>query len=96
MSEIDKIHDKLFKETFKKKENAIAFMKTVLPEEIKNRIDFSDIKIDPTNYVSKEFKDLFSDLVVKTKIMSKKGKRINTDVCFILEHKTEARKTSGW
>jgi predicted transposase/invertase (TIGR01784 family) len=91
MSEIDKINDKLFKETFKKKENVRTFMKKVLPEEIKTRIDFSGIEIGPTNYVSKEFKDLFSDIVVKTKMKSKSGRRINTDICFILEHKTEGR-----
>jgi predicted transposase/invertase (TIGR01784 family) len=92
MSEIDKIHDKLFKETFKKKENAIAFMKTVLPEEIKKRIDFSEIEIGPTDYVSKKFKDFFSDIVIKTILKSKEDGRINTDVCFILEHKIEGRK----
>jgi predicted transposase/invertase (TIGR01784 family) len=92
MSEIDKINDKLFKETFKKKENAKAFMKKVLPEEIKKRIDFSNIEIGPTDYVSKKFKDFFSDIVIKTKLKSKKGKRINTDVCLILEHKIEGRK----
>ncbi|MGD2093210.1 MAG: Rpn family recombination-promoting nuclease/putative transposase [Candidatus Aminicenantes bacterium] len=91
MSEIDKINDKLFKETFKKKENVRTFMKKALPEEIKERIDFSDIEIGPTNYVSKEFKYLFSDIVVKTKMKSKSGGRINTDICFILEHKTEGR-----
>jgi predicted transposase/invertase (TIGR01784 family) len=93
MSEIDKIHDKLFKETFKKKENAETLMKKVLPEEIKKRLDFSDIEVGPTDYVSKKFKDFFSDIVIKTKIKSKKGKRIDTDVCLILEHKIEGRKT---
>ena len=91
MCEIDKINDKLFKETFKKKENVRTFMKKALPEEIKNRIDFSAIEISPTDYVSKEFKDLFSDIVITTKIKTKGGGRINTDICFILEHKTEGR-----
>jgi predicted transposase/invertase (TIGR01784 family) len=91
MVEIDKINDKLFKDALQKPENARIFLKAVLPEEIKKRIDFSIIEIGPTNYVSKEFKEYFSDIVVKTKMVARDGGRISTDVCFILEHKTKGK-----
>jgi predicted transposase/invertase (TIGR01784 family) len=91
MAEIDKINDKLFKDALRKPDNARTFLKAVLPEAIKERIDFSIIDIGPTNYVSKEFKEYFSDIIVRTKMIARDGGRLPTDVCFILEHKTEGR-----
>jgi predicted transposase/invertase (TIGR01784 family) len=86
---IDKINDKLFKKIFGNKENTRDFLKKILPREIKGRLDFSTIKIDPTNYISNEFKESYSDLVVKAKLKSSQGKIIPTNIYFILEHKTK-------
>ena len=91
MNDIDKINDKLFKDTLQNPDNARTFLKTVLPEEIKKRIDFSIIEIGPTDYISKDFKEYFSDIIIKTQMISKKEERLPTDVCFILEHKTEGK-----
>jgi hypothetical protein len=63
MSKIDKVNDKFFRKVFKNAENVRTFLNTVLPEKIKKRLDFSTITIDPTAYVSDEFKDFFSDIV---------------------------------
>ncbi|MCX6583726.1 MAG: Rpn family recombination-promoting nuclease/putative transposase [Candidatus Aminicenantes bacterium] len=73
-------------------DNARALLKKVLPEKIKKGIDFSSIKIEDTDYVSKQFEEYYSDIVVKAKMKSKDGGKIPTDICFIVEHKTEGRK----
>ena len=91
MKKIEKIHDKMFNNVFRKEENARALLKKVLPGKLKKRIDFSSIEIEDTDYVSKQFEEYFSDIVVKVKMKSKTGGKIPTDICFILEHKTEGR-----
>jgi predicted transposase/invertase (TIGR01784 family) len=91
MKKIDKIHDKMFTNVFRKVDNAKALLKEVLPGKIKKRIDFSSIEIGDSDYVSKQFDEYFSDIVIKVKMKSKVGGRIPTDICFILEHKTEGR-----
>ena len=88
---IDKINDKLFKKIFGNRKNTRDFLKKVLPLEIKECLDFSTIKIDPTNYISDEFKESYSDLVVKAKLKSSQGNKIPTDIYFILEHKTTGK-----
>jgi predicted transposase/invertase (TIGR01784 family) len=91
MTKIDKINDKLFKNVFRRVDNTKAFLQKVLPGKIKKRIDFSSIEIKDAGYVSKQFEEYFSDIVVKVKMKSKTGGKIPTDICFILEHKTEGR-----
>jgi predicted transposase/invertase (TIGR01784 family) len=92
MSEIDKINDKFFRKIFENIENVRPFLKKILPEKIKKRLDFSTVKIDPTAFVSNEFKDFYSDIVVKVKMISKSVRKISTDIYFILEHKTRGHR----
>jgi predicted transposase YdaD len=91
ISEITSINDKIFKKIFGDVENTKDFLKKVLPREIKQRLDFSSIKIDPTNYVSNEFQEGYSDIVVEAKMKSRSSGKIPTEIYFILEHKTEGR-----
>jgi predicted transposase/invertase (TIGR01784 family) len=91
IKEIDRINDKIFKKTFGNAKNTRDFLKKVLPQEIKKRLDFSSIKIDPTNYVSNEFQEGYSDIVVKAKMKSRSSGKIPTEIYFILEHKTEGK-----
>jgi len=91
MTEIYRINDKIFRKIFKNPVNARDFLKRVLPQEIKKRLDFESINIDPTAFVSDEFKDGYSDIVVKAEMKSKTGGKIPTDIYFILEHKTEGK-----
>jgi predicted transposase/invertase (TIGR01784 family) len=90
-NEMFSMYDKGFKKIFKNVKNTKDFLKKALPVEIKQRLDFSSIKIDPTNYVSNEFKEGYSDIVVKAKMKSRTSGKIPTDIYFILEHKTEAK-----
>ena len=91
MSELERINDKIFKKIFKNAKNAGDFLKKALPREIKERLDFSTIEIDPTNYVSDEFKEGYSDVVIKAEMKSKADRKISTDIYFIMEHKTEGK-----
>ena len=72
MGEIKNVHDKFFKELFSKEENVKDFLKGALPAGIVREINFDKIKLKNTEYIDKEYKSDFSDLVVKTKL--KKGK----------------------
>ncbi len=90
-NEISSINDKAFKKIFRDVNNTKDFLKKALPREIKQRLDFSSIKIDTTNYVSNEFKEGYTDIVVKAKMKSRTSGKIPTDIYFILEHKTEGK-----
>jgi len=92
MSEIDKIDDKFFKKIFESPKNAKDFLLTILPQNIKEYLDFSKLHVDRTNYVSEEFQEGYADIVIKVKIKDSKGKRIPADIYFIIEHKKESRK----
>jgi len=90
-NEIFSINDKAFKKIFRDVKNIKDFLKKALPPKIKERLDFSSIKIDPTNYVSNEFKEGYTDIVVKAKMKCRTSGKIPTDIYFILEHKTEGK-----
>jgi predicted transposase/invertase (TIGR01784 family) len=90
-TEISGIYDKAFKKIFRDVKNTKDFLKKALPREIKTRLDFASIKIDTSNYVSTEFKEGYTDIVVKAKMKSRTSGKIATDIYFILEHKTEAK-----
>ena len=91
MKEIYKIDDKFFKKIIANPKNARDFLKKVLPKSIKKQLDFSRIHIEPTNFISDEFKESYADITIKTKMKTKKGKKIPTDIFFILEHKSEGK-----
>ncbi len=72
MAEIENIHDKFFKRVFRNPKNTRAFLKGALPQRLRRTLDLAHLHIDPTNFISKKFKERFSDIVVKTRV--KKGK----------------------
>ncbi|MCX6584140.1 MAG: Rpn family recombination-promoting nuclease/putative transposase, partial [Candidatus Aminicenantes bacterium] len=88
MQEIKNVHDNLFKNVFGNVDNTRAFLHKALPETLIKAIDFSKMSIDPTNYVSKKFKEGFSDIIVKTLIINEKGKELETDIYILIEHKS--------
>lgn len=88
MQEIKNIHDKLFTVVFENVDNTKVFLRKVLPETLIKAIDFSKISIDYTNYVSKKFKEGYSDIIVKTVMMREEGKELETDIYTLIEHKS--------
>ncbi len=75
MGKLENIHDNFLKSIFKKKENTRAFLLASLPKEVAKYLDFENIEIDDTGYISNEVRGYFSDIVVKTRIVRKGDKR---------------------
>jgi predicted transposase YdaD len=86
MKEIDKEHDGLFKKTFGDVENTRAFLSMALPQPLRKAVDLYGMEIDTINYVSVEFEELFSDIVVKTRIKENSG-FLDADIYIILERR---------
>ena len=77
-------HDKFFKSTFSRKEEAIDLISHVLPKEMVGKLDFATLEADGNSYVSKELKEHFSDLVFNCKYAG----RIQIKIAILLEHKS--------
>ena len=97
MTKTDKIkkkHDKIFAKTFGSTANTKAFLEMALPEMFLEVVDLSKLKIDKTRYVDDRFKDLFTDMVFKTKMKRHsppgpvKAKEIAVDIYILFEHKS--------
>ncbi|MFC2141281.1 Rpn family recombination-promoting nuclease/putative transposase [Acidobacteriota bacterium] len=88
------IHNNLFIKTFPDPENVKVFLKMALPESITSMIDFSEIDIDFTTYISDEIKDYYSDIVIKTLLRTGDNRTILLDIYILIEHKTEAKNKS--
>jgi len=90
-TDIYQVNDSFFHKIFDSPENARDFLERVLPDRLQKQLDFENIKIEDTKYVSNRFEKGFSDIVVKTSLKTKKGKKKPVDIYFIIEHKTEGR-----
>ena len=63
MTDISNPHDKFFKEIITDKENALDFLKAVLPAKLCKNLDFSTLGIDNNSYVDEDLSENFSDTV---------------------------------
>ena len=90
-ADIHQVNDGFFHKIFDSPKNARDFLERVLPVGLKKQLDLANIEIEDTKYVSNRFKKGFSDIVVKTSLKTKKGKKKPVDIYFIIEHKTEGR-----
>ena len=88
------IHNNMFIKTFSDPGNMKILLKMALPEALSRAIDFSEMNIDFTTYVSDDIKDYYSDIVVKTHIRTNEGESIPLDIYILVEHKTEAKNQS--
>jgi hypothetical protein len=62
-----------------------TFLKAVLPKELQHQLDLKEITLDPTTYVSDEYKSSMSDIVAKCR--TKMG-NVPVDIYFLFEHKS--------
>ncbi|HLP46650.1 MAG TPA: Rpn family recombination-promoting nuclease/putative transposase [Candidatus Kapabacteria bacterium] len=92
MKKIDRIKDKFFKVILGDTRNAKPVLHLLLPEPIKRSMDWSQITMDPTNYVSKRYREGYSDIVAKTKIKNDRGEFLALDIYFLFEHKSTNEK----
>ncbi len=83
---VDKIDDKLFRDVYGRPGNAVGFLRNFLPPNILKALDLNFLSVDKKSYLSEEYREHYTDLVVKTRF---KG---NTEepvfVYFLLEHKS--------
>jgi len=77
-------HDKFFKEVFSHTENAVDFIRGVFPEGIKNKLDYTSLKLEKDSYITKELKEFFSDIVYTVKYQGDKTIKIS----LLFEHKS--------
>ncbi|GAH72652.1 unnamed protein product, partial [marine sediment metagenome] len=83
MDKIKNIHNNFIHNILKQSENASDFLMVSLPDDIIKHIDLTKIDYDDTGYVLKNFKEYFSDLVVKTRT-----KDNEVDIYYLVEHKS--------
>ncbi len=77
-------HDKFFKETFSKKEEAQDLILHILPANLINKINLNSLELDETSYIDEELKENFSDIAYNCKYDGK----TNIKISFLLEHKS--------
>ena len=88
--EEDALHhggDKGFKAVMKDKASALEYMAAFFPQ-LFSRLDTSHFELDDTNYVSKGFKEYYSDVVYRTSLKkdaNSKKKRVT--IVLLFEHK---------
>jgi predicted transposase/invertase (TIGR01784 family) len=76
-------HDAFFKKTFSKKEIAVDFLKNYLPEKILEHINLETLTNQNGEYIDKNLKKDFSDLLYQVEIDGKEGY-----IYILFEHKS--------
>ena len=76
-------HDKLFKEVWSKKQNAIDFLNNYLPKNILKLMDLNSLAISKDSFIDEKLKEFYSDMLYQVNIMDKKGY-----LYFLFEHKS--------
>lgn len=86
-------HDILFKKFISTKRNAISFVKTFLPSEVKSIIDFSSIEFSKESYVTDQLLESFSDVILSFKLND-----IDQEVfiSILIEHKSYKDKYASF
>ena len=77
-------HDKFFKELFSNREKVKEFVSKTLPAEITQKLNLESLEIDKTEYVSKNLKTSFSDIVYNCIY----GKNTKIKISLLFEHKS--------
>ncbi len=81
-------HDLFFKGAFTRIEIVTGFIEHYLPKEITAYIDLSTVAVDLESYVSREFKEYFSDVVAQMQFVD----GTLGEVYFLFEHKKGPEK----
>jgi len=78
-------HDKMFKQVFKIRENAVSLLRNILPPEIQKDLDLEALYFENDSYVSQDFADYYSDLLTSVPVA---GSEQETKIYFLFEHKS--------
>jgi predicted transposase/invertase (TIGR01784 family) len=87
MPKIPNPHDKLFREIWSKKENAIDFLKNYLPANLLDKINLQTLAIEKDSFVDKHLKESYSDLLYNVQFEKSKG-----FIYILFEHKSYPEK----
>ncbi|NWH06497.1 Rpn family recombination-promoting nuclease/putative transposase [Desulfobacter latus] len=64
-------HDKLFRETYRDKENVRSFLNQYLPDQVLKLVDLSTLEISKDSFIEKDLADYYSDILYR--VMLKDG-----------------------
>ncbi len=81
-------HDKFFKYLFSQKEEVCDFISNVCPKELVNKLDLSTLELSTTEYINKDLKVNFSDIVYNCTY----GKDTKINISLLFEHKSYPEK----
>jgi hypothetical protein len=73
--DIHQVNDTFFAKMLESPENMRDFLAEVLPDKIKKNVNLSNISSENIKYISNQYDKGFSDFVVKTVLITKKGKK---------------------
>jgi predicted transposase/invertase (TIGR01784 family) len=62
-------HDKLFRETYSDKDNALSFLSNYLPGRVRKRVDLSTLEISKDSFIEKELADYRSGILVRVMLV---------------------------
>ncbi len=85
MATIENVHDNFFRKVFSEIANLETFLESVLPEDLRGQLELTEPALDPTSYISEEYKESLSDIVVRCRL---KGDETSVDVYLLFEHKS--------
>ncbi|MEA2012994.1 MAG: Rpn family recombination-promoting nuclease/putative transposase, partial [Verrucomicrobiota bacterium] len=86
-------HDKLFKEVFSNKKEAIAFLKDSIPKTVSSKIDWNSLKLQKNNFIDEDMKGSESDLLYEVKL--DKTQKISY-IYVLFEHQSNPDKWMGF
>jgi len=66
-------HDKLFKEVYSNKNNAVSFLENYLPNNILNLTDLDSLTLCKDSFIGKNLKEYYSDLLYKVNFKTQPG-----------------------
>jgi predicted transposase/invertase (TIGR01784 family) len=76
-------HDKFFKQVFSDKNHAVDFVRTVLPPDLRDGLDFGSFQDEKDSFVGEELSEYFSDLVYSCRLKDTKIR-----IALLFEHKS--------
>lgn len=88
---INNPHDKFFKTVFGDRQNAIDFVKVVLPDNLKKYMNINAMQRGRETLLLKELKELFVDIVYDCPLMID-GKQTKVKISMLFEHKSRQPK----
>lgn len=81
---INNPHDAFISKVLRQKNEAVSLIKGILPDDIKQKVDYKSLQLSPDTYVNSQLQKSFSDIVYDGSY----GDDTKVKVAFIIEHKS--------